>query len=70
MVKQALQTCLCGRAMDFPEGQIRTACKCGTVWHIDICGCWFIQATFVAKRKPNHYERYMAWRNGKAGARC
>lgn len=72
MVKQATQTCTCGQAIIPPEGEIKTTCSCGAVWQIDNGGYWFTQtliAPFVARTKPNHYEKYMKKRR-KAGKKC
>ena len=61
MQKQSLtQTCLCGQAITFPEGEIKFKCKCHAIWEIDSGGFWFTQtvfAPFVAKL--NHYEKAM-----------
>jgi len=76
MQKQSLQTCLCGQAITFPEGEIRKVCQCGAVWEIDDRGFWFTQTSFVpfvAKPKSKHYDNYMKRRDqkkrGKAGTR-
>jgi len=74
MPKQVLtQACICGQAITFPEGEIKTVCQCGAVWEIDNGGYWFTQTSivpFVAKPKSKHYEKYMANRSKrKAGAR-
>ncbi len=65
MVKQALSVpCVCGQALTFPEGEIKTVCQCGAIWEIGHEGFWGrVVVPIVAKKKLNHYERYMAWRN-------
>ena len=81
MQKQSSQTCSCGQAVTFPEGEVKTMCQCGVVWEIDNGGFWFSNliirfAPIVAKRKdrkPDHYNNYMGWRarnKRKAGTRC
>ncbi|WP_206752224.1 hypothetical protein [Desulfosporosinus fructosivorans] len=78
VVKQEHVICVCGRRVDFPEGQIRTSCQCGSNWEIATEGFWSVAINLypiVSKIKLNHYEKYMAWRNAnpkwwrKAGAR-
>lgn len=75
MVKQALSLqCACGQAVTFPEGEIKFYCKCGTAWEIGIEWFWYTNLTIpftpiLTKRKLNHYERYMRWRNGKGKRR-
>ena len=72
VVKQAQsQTCTCGQALTFPEGEVKLICKCGSIWEIDNGGFWFTQtvlAPFVAKPKSRHYEKLMKRR--KAGGKC
>lgn len=77
VVKQAPIRCQCGQAMVFPEAEIKTRCRCGTVWEVGLDGCWKIRKVpFVSflitsrKRDLNQYERYMRWRSRKAGSRC
>jgi len=64
MVKQSLQTCTCGHKPKFPEGEVRTVCRrCGAVWEVDNCGCWFTQsvfAPFVARPKKQTRKRRKA----------
>jgi hypothetical protein len=83
VVKQAsIQTCVCGQAIHFPEGEIRTDCSCGAVWECGEEGYWYaempsipfesITAKSKPKDQPNRYARYMARRNKakrKAGRR-
>ena len=66
-------TCLCGQAMVFKPGEIKTFCKtpgCGVVQKHGPEGYWAEGGTrlaftpiFTKPIKLNHYERYMAWRN-------
>ena len=81
MVKQALsQTCMCGQAITFPEGEVKTVCQCGAIWEIDNGGFWFsnfiIPFTIAKPRQRNstNYDSYMKRRVGnkrrKAGSRC
>jgi len=73
MQKQSLKSCLCGQALDLPEGEVLTVCRCGSVWEIDNGGFWFSNLIIgfdppAPKLKLNHYEKYMKQRK-KAG-RC
>lgn len=44
LLKQSLtQTCSCGQAMNFPEGQIRAKCPCGANWECGPEGYWYIK---------------------------
>jgi len=67
--------------MDFKLGEVKTFCKtpgCGVVQRRGPEGYWaegwFRVAFTPIFAKPNHYQRYMAWRNQisvrKAGRRC
>ena len=79
VLKQALtKTCRCGALMMFPEGEVKTTCIiCSAVWELGLEGFWGIRTVVFApilakieKRRLNHYERYMAWRDfirGKKG---
>ncbi len=69
VVKQALVKCVCGQAMQFPDGQIKTRCECGTVWELSLDGLWeickvpFVTFLMISRRSDlNHYHRYMLWR--------
>ena len=67
MVKQASQTCKCSKLMEFPEGEVKTVCKCGAVWELGVFGYWYVKVPgplLPRHHKPSHYERYMAWRKG------
>jgi len=47
MVKpQPTQSCLCGRTMRFPDGEIKTVCQCNRVWEISTEGTWFTNLMF------------------------
>lgn len=78
VVKQPCMKCLCGQALQFPEGQIKTNCRCGAVWELGIEGFWSVSkvpyVTFLIysrKRDLNRYQRYMRWRSlRKAGLKC
>ena len=52
LLKQAIQTCVCGQAITFPEGEIRAKCQCGAVWEIDTGGVWFTNSTAPILAKP------------------
>jgi len=76
MPKQMVPTCICGQLMYFPAGETKFRCpKCRARWEQGPEGYWALGVARIAftpiftKRKLNHYERYMAWRNGKAGRR-
>lgn len=43
MVKQAIQTCICGQTMDFPEGEVKAICPCGAVWECRPEGYWYTE---------------------------
>jgi len=71
MQKQSLtQTCLCGQAITFPEGEIKFKCKCHAIWEIDSGGYWFTNLTIkfipAKVRGKNHYDKRMKNRR-KAG---
>ena len=65
-------TCLCGQAMLFKPGEIKTFCKtpgCGVTHKRGPEGYWAegwsrtaFTPIFAKPIKLNHYERYMAWR--------
>ena len=69
---QPTQQCLCGRTMNFPDGEIKTVCQCSRVWEISTEGTWFTNLMFsfcqrecsrqtivpiVAKRPRNKRKR-------------
>lgn len=71
-------TCICGRRMEFKPDETRTFCRapgCGVVQEKRPEGYWALGMSRIVftpgKRKMNHYERYMRWRNaqGKKGRR-
>ncbi len=78
VTKQAQsQTCTCGQALIFPEGEVKLVCKCGAVWEIDNGGFWFTNLTLpfapvLAKPRKSHYEKCMERRKKgrKAGGKC
>jgi len=43
---QPTQLCLCGRTMNFPDGEIKTVCQCNRVWEISTEGIWFMNLMF------------------------
>lgn len=53
VVKQKVPTCICGRAIDFPDGQIRHKCSCNAVWECGEEGYWYTQSIspIVARQK-------------------
>lgn len=68
-------TCLCGQIMTFKPGETKTFCKtpgCGVVQECGPEGYWAYgrsrlvftpNLTAEVKRKLNHYQKYMRWRN-------
>ena len=75
-MKQMIPTCLCGQPMQFQPGETKTRCKtlgCGVLQELKDEGYWAKGLTrslltpIFTKKKLNHYERYMAWRNKKRG---
>lgn len=76
--QKPIQTCVCGQAIEFPQGEIRAKCPCGSVWECGEEGYWYaeihdsISVNPKSKPQPNRYARYMARRNKskrKAGRR-
>lgn len=73
------QTCVCGQVIEFPEGQVRATCQtrgCGVIWELGTEGFWYMKSLPLSpilevmagkRRKPNHYERYMAKRKDRKG---
>ena len=53
VLKQASRmTCICGQAVTFPEGEIRTKCKtkgCKAVWTCGTEGFWSVLAPILPK---------------------
>jgi hypothetical protein len=48
MVKQSSSvSCICGRTIQFPEGEIKTKCSCGTVWECGPEGYWYAEEPVV-----------------------
>ena len=87
LLKQSLtQTCSCGQAMLFPEGEIRTNCSCGANWELGPEGYWYIKnisASFVpilakpvvcsVKSRDERYSNYpknKQKKGRKAGRKC
>jgi len=77
MVKQATQICSCGWEMQFPEGEVKTTCPCGSVWELDLGGVWFMQLEFVpfvakVSKGQSRKERYANYPRSrrKKGKRC
>ncbi|WP_040413430.1 hypothetical protein [Desulfosporosinus sp. OT] len=76
VLKQASTAqCVCGQAVEFPEAQVKTMCRCGAIWELGHAGYWSITSfvLFLAKSrlKPDEYKRYPRSRKRrKAGRRC
>ncbi|MBC2721814.1 hypothetical protein [Desulfosporosinus sp.] len=81
MVKQAIKTCICGQAVDFPEGEVKYICRCGAVWELGEEGYWFTEMALAPKAtKPvdilPRSEKYAAYPKSKPkskrkkGRRC
>ncbi|KLU66334.1 hypothetical protein DEAC_c17330 [Desulfosporosinus acididurans] len=78
VVKQEIPVkCLCGQALEFPDGQIKLKCQCGVVWKLSLGGRWEVRKVpfvtlliYLKKRDLNHYQRFMRWRLGRAGSKC
>jgi len=80
-VKQMVPTCLCGRPMEFKEGETKTFCKapgCGVVLKRGPEGYWAGGSWWIAftplytpelVRRLNHYGKYMDWRNANSPKR-
>lgn len=53
MIKQsAAVTCVCGQAITFPEGEVKTQCACGAVWECGIEGYWYTEIPAWHTDKP------------------
>lgn len=65
MVKQTTQICVCKQPMDFPDGEVRYTCQCGTVWELDNGGYWFSQLVIATKgaRAPKVVSRAQKYVN-------
>ena len=80
MHKQMVPACVCGHIMYFPVGKVESRCpKCRAPWKQGSEGYWAGSGarhmftpiyTKPVKVKLNHYQKYMQWRNGRAGKRC
>jgi len=46
MVKQATQTCLCGKEVNLPDGEVKITCLCSRVWEISTEGVLFTNLMF------------------------
>jgi len=46
MTKQQTQTCLCGKDVNLPDGEIKTTCTCGRPWEISTGGALFTNLMF------------------------
>ena len=63
--------CICGQIMTFPQGVNKSHCKtegCGVPWEREPDGYWAEGLTKriftpILKRKLNHYQKYMRWRD-------
>jgi len=74
---QPTQTCLCGRTMNFPDGEIKTVCQCSRVWEISTEGIWFTNLMFPFCQGECSRQtivpkvaRVRNKRKRKAGSRC
>jgi len=79
MVKQAIKTCICGQALNLPEGEVKYVCRCGAVWNLGEEGYWFTETVLAPKgTKPANIlpksEKYATYpkskRKRKKGRRC
>jgi len=67
--------CKCGQAIEFAPGQTKSRCPvsgCGMPWECGPEGYWALGLFTISftpifaaatKRRFNHYEKYMRWRN-------
>jgi len=74
--------CVCGQDMNFPEGEIKAKCPCGTIWECGPEGYWYTQTPvsftpfteLMPIAKSCRYEKYMERRSKgkkrKGGRRC
>lgn len=80
MIKQSADvTCLCGQAVRFPEGEVKTQCACGAVWECGTEGYWYTElpiapyVPILAKPKPvsvkTRKERYCNYPKAKGKKR-
>ena len=60
MVKQMLVKCICGQALDFPEGQIKTKCNCGAAWECGDEGYWYCVKSVVPVVRPRNKRKRRA----------
>jgi len=83
MLKQVTQTCICGQAMKFPEGEIKAKCSCGAHWELGPEGYWYTQSmttTFTpiltspvvspGKSRSDRYRNYPKNRQKKKGRKA
>lgn len=75
MTKRSLQTCQCGKPMEFPDGQVKTTCPCGQVWEMDCGGYWFTNlvipfATPKARFTPEKRKNYPKSNKRRRGNKC
>jgi len=47
MTKQMLVKCVCGKPIDFPEGQVKAKCNCGATWECGVEGYWYMTTNFA-----------------------
>jgi len=46
MTRQKAQTCLCGKEVNLPDGEVKTTCSCGRSWEISTGGVLFTNLMF------------------------
>jgi len=46
MTKQQNQTCLCGKEVNLPDGEVKITCPCGRTWEISTEGVLFTNLMF------------------------
>jgi len=69
VVKQPTQTCICGKEMSFPCGEIKCVCSCERIWEISSSGVWFtnLNLSFEPQIKNLTMPRVRNKRKRKAG---
>ena len=77
MVKQSAQTCLCGKEVNLPDGEVKTTCSCGRSWEISTEGVLFtnLMFPFCQSECPSQaivpkVARVRNKRKRRAGSRC
>lgn len=81
MLKQSSSVkCICGQAITFPEGEIRTKCFCGAIWECGPEGYWYTEKPITPftpifteprpKARQSRYEKYMERRSKSKGRKA